>query len=99
MDKLAKANNWVEYFLNKRNRKVTVLDYQKLCGILNFLCRAIVPGRAFLRRLYLTNTNLKPHHHVKITNENRMDLLVWKEFLNNPECYYRPFMDIQDLQA
>ena len=39
MDKLVKALNWVEYFLNKRNKKATVLEFQKLCGILNFLCR------------------------------------------------------------
>ena len=99
VDKLVKACNWVEYFLSKKNRKVTVLDFQKLCGILNFLCRCIVPGRAFLRRLYIPNGNLKPHHHIKITEENRMDLLVWKEFLSNPDCFYRPFMDIEEWNA
>ena len=86
MDKLVKAMNWIEFFLNKRNKKATVREFQKLCGILNFLCRCIVPGRAFVRRLYITTTLsdgklLKPHHHIKITEENRLDLLVWKEFL------------------
>ena len=76
MDKLLKASNWVNYFLNKKNRKATVLEFQKLCGILNFLCRCVVPGRAFLRRLYInTNMNgkdLKAHHHIRISEENRL---------------------------
>ena len=57
------------------------------------MCRAIVPGRAFLRRLYLTNGRLKPHHHVKITAENRLDLIVWKEILLRPHAFYKPFME------
>ena len=98
-DKLIKAINWVCYFLNKKNKKATVLEFQKLCGILNFLCRCIVPGRAFLRRLYITNGQLKPHHHVKITEENRLVLLVWKQFLTHPESFYRPFMEVISLNA
>ena len=57
---------------------------QELCGFLNFLGRAIIPGRAFTRRLYncdkvidkktgLTIT-LKQHHHFKLTQEMRLDL-------------------------
>ena len=103
MDKLVKAANWVEYFLNKRNKKATVLEFQKLCGILNFLCRAIVPGRAFLRRLYIGHIQndrvLKAHHHVKITEEHRLDLLVWRQFLKSPESLYRPFIDVIALNA
>ena len=99
MDKLIKVANWVEYFLNKKNKKVTILEFQKLCGILNFLCRAIVPGRAFLRRLHLQSSVLKPHHHVKITEEYRSDLLVWKNFLANPDCDYRPFIDVIPVNA
>ena len=30
-------------------RKITVLQLQKICGFLNFLGRAIIPGRAFTR--------------------------------------------------
>ena len=75
MDKIIKALNWVDFFLNKNNKKVTVLDFQKLCGTLNFICRGIVPGRAFLRWLYINTTlngnRLKPHNHVRITEENR----------------------------
>ena len=99
MDKLTKAINWVDFFLNKKNKKATVHEFQKLCGILNFLCRSIVPGRAFLRRLYQVNNKLKQHHHVKITEENRLDLKVWREFLTHPESYCRPFMDYTSWNA
>ena len=98
-DKLIKASNWISYFLNKKNKKATVLEFQKLCGVLNFLCRCVVPGRAFLRRLYLTNGKLKAHHHVRITEEHRLDLLVWKEFLAHPDSYYRPFFEVIALNA
>ena len=30
-------------------RKTTVKELQHLCGYLNFLCKAIFPGRAFVR--------------------------------------------------
>ena len=101
LDKLEKATNWVEYFLNKKNKKATLLEFQKLCGILNFLCRSIVPGRAFLRRLYVNSQGsvLKPHHHIRITQENRLDLLDWKKFLHSPECIFRPFIDAVPLTA
>ena len=47
VEKLNRAVSLVNTILNKR--KVTVLELQKLCGFLNFLCRAIVRGRAFTR--------------------------------------------------
>ena len=33
-------------------RKATVKELQSLCGYLNFLCKAIFPGRPFMRRMY-----------------------------------------------
>ena len=104
MDKLIKVSNWVNYFLNKKNKKATVLEFQKLCGTLNFLYKCIVPGRAFLRRLHVSGPDnggktLKPHHHVKITEEHRLDLEVWRAFLTTPECLYRPFMEAVALNA
>ena len=42
------------YLLNKMKdkKKATVRDLQVLCGYLNFLKKAIHPGRAFTRRMY-----------------------------------------------
>ena len=34
------------------HKKATVKELQQLCGYLNFLNRAVVPGRAFTRRMY-----------------------------------------------
>ena len=85
----------LEYFLNKRNGKVTLLQIQKLAGFLNFLCKCIVPGRAFVRRLYsmvISEKKLLPHHHVRITEDVRMDLQIWKKFLLQPEIFSRPFL-------
>ena len=103
MEKLIKVMNWIDFFLNKKNKKATLLEFQKLCGTLNFLCRCIVPGRTFLRRLYVKNISngklLKPHHHIKITEENRLDLKVWRHLLSRPDSHYRPFMDTIALGA
>ena len=84
LEKLQRARELIGYFLNKRNKKATLLQFQKLCGFLNFLCRCIVPGRAFLRRLYAATAasgeRLKAHHHIRISGENRLDLQMWSRF-------------------
>ena len=101
-DKVETALNMIEYFLNKRNHKATVLQIQKVAGFLNFLCKAIVPGRAFVRRLYslvIANDQLMQHHHVRITEEVRLDLQIWKEFLTNPLVFRRPFVDPKQVMA
>ena len=94
--KIVRGINMITYLLDKRSRKATVHEMQELCGFLNFLGKAIVPGRAFTRRLYAFakgKTNLKPFHHVKITPEMRSDMNTWLQFLHNPAAYYRPFAD------
>ena len=99
IDKLKMAREWIEFFINKRNKKATVLQFQQLCGYLNFLCRCIVPGRTFVQRLYMTNGKLKQHHHVNITSEHRADLKVWKTFLSYPDVFNRSFLELSVLTA
>ena len=48
IDKIVKALGMVELFVDPRTKKVTVLQVQKLCGFLNFLCRCVIPGRTFV---------------------------------------------------
>ena len=77
VEKVERAKKLIQYVLNKK--KVTVKGIQKLCGFLNFLCRVVVPGRAFTRRLYsyTVGFTLKPHHHVLVKKEIRQDLATW----------------------
>ena len=98
VDKVVKALELVRSFLSKK--KATVLEFQKLCGYLNFICRAVVPGRVFLRRLHSkVHSRLLPHHHVSINKENKMDLMVWEQFLLHPGIFTRPFIDCLELDA
>lgn len=73
---------------------------QKLTGLLNFLCRAIVPGRAFTRRLYYKTAGLKQHYHLRVDLDMRADLKLWEQFLITDHSLFRPFMDFANtLQA
>ena len=97
-EKVEQAMELVVEFIGKK--KITVHKIQKLCGMLNFLCRCIVPGCAFLRRTYsLVSSKLKPHHHVSITSETKNDMKMWLHFLNHPKVFSRPFMDFTVITA
>ena len=49
-EKRIRAVEMIQLLLNKK--KAQVKDLQSLCGFLNFLNRAVIPGRAFTRRMY-----------------------------------------------
>ena len=102
VDKIIKAVEMIQLFLSKK--KVTVHQVQKLCGFLNFLCRCVIPGHAFTRRLYALTTNktgveLKPHHYVRLKQENKWDLELWLQFLSRPDVFCRPFADFDITEA
>lgn len=93
-DKICKAMDQLDYTLE--HKSATVHHLQKLTGLLNFFCRAIVPGRAFTRRMYakFSSINLKRFHHVRVDREIRKDCMVWKTFLHHKKGKYnRPFAD------
>ena len=93
-EKIEQGCELVMHMLAKK--KMTLQDLQKLTGFLNFLGRAIVPGRAFTRRLYAHTSNvLMPHHHIRITNEMKLDLELWKTFLHHPTVFSHPFVDFE----
>ena len=97
-EKVIRALDMLAHLLNPNKKKATVHQIQKLCGFLNFLCRCVVPGRAFLRRLYSTvSSKLKPHHHIRITQEMKSDMQVWVNLLTFPGIFCRPFMDFKAL--
>ena len=99
-EKRTKAINALKLVINKK--KITVKTVQKLTGLLNFLQRAVVPGRTFTRRMYdklrIKDKNgkiLKQHHHVCLDAGFREDCSIWLKFLtsNTNASLYRPFVD------
>ena len=67
-----------------KRRKVTLRELQSLTGLLNFTCSVVLPGRAFLRRLFdLTKGVRRPHHRLRLTKACRKDISVWLNFLEN----------------
>ena len=101
IDEIQRAKELIEGILTNRSKKVTVHNLQRVVGFLNFLCRAVVPGRTFLRRLYFHfSSNLAPHHQIRVNRDIRLDLEMWLRFLNEPTVYCRPFMDFKsEIQA
>ena len=66
-----------------KRKKTTLKEMQSLIGSLNFACRAIAPGRAFLRRLIdLTRGKTRANHRIRITVEAHRDMSAWLEFLH-----------------
>ena len=62
-------------------KKTTLKNLQSVTGLLNFCCRAIPAGRAFIRRFYDAMTGLsKPHHHVCVNVEMKNDIKTWLMF-------------------
>ena len=81
-DKLQKCRDQIRDCLARQ--KVQLRDIQSLTGLLNFACGAVVPGRAFLRRLYgLTIGVRKWFHYIRITQQVREDLAIWQQFLES----------------
>lgn len=79
-----------------RSKKVKVHELQKLTGQLNFLSKAVVPGRAFTRRMYNKFSNMKQYHHIRVDSELKLDCQVWYQFLLNPCNVARPFADFEE---
>ena len=100
-EKRIKALNLINHIMQKK--KVTVQELQNLAGLLNFLNRAIFPGRAFTRRMYAkfsgtALSHLKSYHHVRIDEEFKQDCQVWKRFLDEKRftAVCRPFVDLSN---
>lgn len=63
-------------------RKMTFWELQSLIGHLNFACKMIPPGWAFLQHLCdAMKAASCPHHRIKGSSGMRLDLEVWKRFL------------------
>ena len=66
----------------RHSSKVSLRELQSLIGSLSFICKAVGPGRTFLRRLInLTCGVTVPWHNVRITKGAKADLNMWLVFL------------------
>ena len=99
--KLVKLRAIVAHVSNAR--KLRLRELQSVIGSLSFVCKAVPPGRAFLRRLInLTMGVKKACHRVRINQESREDLQMWSRFLEScngatiiPEQVWLENSDIQ----
>lgn len=81
-DKRLKAIQQIQELLPKK--RVTLKELQSIIGFLNFCCKVVIPGRAFLRRLMNLTIGLsKPSHHVRLNAEAKADLKAWLLFLDS----------------
>ena len=79
--KLAKCKSMIADFLTRQ--KVSLQQLQSLLGLLGH-DTCVVSGRCFLRRLIdMTIGVTRPHHHIRLTKQAKLDLAVWQEFLHN----------------
>ena len=91
-DKIIKFQNYISQLLSAKS--ATLKQIQSITGMLNFACGVIAPAHAFSRRLYNLEVGLsRPYHHVRITNQVKQDLLVWKTFLQgfNRKSFFLDF--------
>jgi len=79
-DKIMKAQALINCLAGRK--RVTLRELQSAIGTLQFLCKAIRPGRVFLQRLIaLTRAVSKPFHHVNLSKGARQDVAAWLQFL------------------
>ena len=81
-DKLNRAKLELSNWLSKKS--CSLRELQSLIGTLQFACRVVVPGRAFLQRMInLTRGVREPHHHIKLNSPFRKDVAMWLLFLDH----------------
>ena len=81
-EKLASLISSIRRALSSEDLSLTKI--QSLIGSLNFVCRAVTPGRAFLRRLIdLTKGVVKKEQRIVIGIGARKDLALWLLFLEH----------------
>ena len=82
MEKVTRMTELIESFLHRKS--CTKRELLSLLGHLNYACRVIYPGRAFVSYLIRLSCTVKElHHHIKLSNECRLDLKLWYTFLQN----------------
>ena len=78
-DKLARARNTIKDLLNRPS--ISHQELESAVGFLLFAAKVVVPGRAFLRRLF--DALRKSQSFYRITPAMKADLLWWQAFLDD----------------
>ncbi len=83
-----------------KKKKATVRQLMAVAGFFNFLSKALIHGRPYIRRIYQTYAPFAAHlnWHVYLNLNVRRDLHMWEQFLTT-KPYYRPFVDLLELPA
>lgn len=79
LDKLAGARNTDKDVLNRDT--ISHHELESAVRFLSFAAKVVIPGRAFLRRLF--DALRKPAAIHRITTDMRADLLWWQTFLEH----------------
>lgn len=81
-EKVAKALKLINNLIERKRIRLRTL--QSVIGSLQFLCKAIKPGRPFLQRLIaLTRGISKPFYSVRISPGAKLDAIMWQQFLTH----------------
>ena len=80
-DKLARARNTAKNLLNRAT--ISHQELESAVGFLSFAAKIVIPGRAFLRRLF--DALRKPIAVHRITPAMKADLLWWSTYLDDWE--------------
>ena len=81
-DKLTRAKDSLHEW--SRRKSATLKELRSLIGTLQFACRVVVPGRAFLQRIInLTKGISNSRWHIKLNAEFRKDISMWQTFLDH----------------
>lgn len=81
VEKTERIASLLHSFSNRNS--CTKRELLSLLGHLNYACRVIYPGRAFVSYLISLSASVKKlHHHVKLTAECKSDMRMWSMFLS-----------------
>ncbi len=82
LEKIQRISALLQAFSTKKS--CTKRELLSLLGHLNFACRVIYPGRAFVSYMIsLSSSVSKLHHYIKISAECRSDMNMWSKFLQD----------------
>lgn len=79
----------LQKFIDRKS--ITPKQLQSLLGKLNFVTKAITPGRAFVRRMHNATIGIiNPHHFIRLKQEMKDDMQLWLNFLHdfNGKVYF-----------